>query len=85
MGVLLYGKSPLDAVQDPRLHHQLLPDVVVADADLPAEVIAGLRRRGHVVNTTGAFAVVQMVVHDLDSGNLTAVSDHGKGGAPAGY
>lgn len=37
------------------------------------------------VNLTGAFAVVQMVVHDLDSGNLTAVSDHRKGGAPAGY
>lgn len=54
MGVLMYGKSALDAVQDPRLHHQLLPDAVTADADLSGEVVAGLRKRGHQARGNGS-------------------------------
>jgi len=44
-----YG-VPLDvAVRAPRVHHQWLPDVVSVESDVEADIVEGLRARGHTV------------------------------------
>ena len=85
------------AVNAPRIHHQLIPDIVYAEEQrclldgplrrVPEEQVAGLRARGHQVeyHGTGKTAVTQLIVVDPDTGRVHAVSDARKGGYPAAY
>ena len=95
LNVLALGMSPLDAVDAPRVHHQLVPDVVFAESldatvgdgkprRTDAATAAALRARGHVVEFSGdKTAVAQLIVVDRDTDAVHAVSDARKGGAPA--
>jgi gamma-glutamyltranspeptidase/glutathione hydrolase len=71
------------AISAPRVHAQWMPDELSLDADVPADVLDGLRRRGHKVSTAGPLerAIVQTIV--VREGKLEAASDPRKGGAPA--
>ncbi len=91
---LVRGKTAAEAVGAPRLHHQLIPNVVRAEdwtmLDGGSEVVdeavvAGLRLRGHVVEEWSKHAATQAVMEDTDTRALTAVSDRRKGGLPAGF
>jgi gamma-glutamyltranspeptidase len=95
LNVLALNMSPLDAVDAPRVHHQLVPDKVFAENTsatvgdgAPRRVddatAAALRKRGHVVEFSGEkTAVAQLIVVDRDTDAVHAVSDARKGGAPA--
>ncbi|KAL6652623.1 hypothetical protein ACP70R_011548 [Stipagrostis hirtigluma subsp. patula] len=87
--------DPLSSVMEPRVYHQLIPNVVQYEnwttvlGDhflLDAATRADLQRRGHVLRPLAGGTISQFVVHDADGhGKLTAVSDPRKGGFPAGY
>jgi gamma-glutamyltranspeptidase / glutathione hydrolase len=47
--VLDYHMDVASAVAAPRLHHQWMPDQVRVEHGFPADVIAGLRAKGHIV------------------------------------
>jgi len=49
------------AVASPRIHHQWMPDNLIAEADIPAEAKRSLERRGHNVRERGAGGVVQAI------------------------
>ena len=95
LNVLARGMSPLDAVVAPRVHHQLVPNVVFAESldgtvgdgaprRVDAATAAALRKRGHVVEFSSEnTAVAQLIVVDGDTDAVHAVSDARKGGAPA--
>tara|TARA_B100000768_G_C10937846_1_gene232396 strand:- start:69 stop:458 length:390 start_codon:yes stop_codon:yes gene_type:complete len=94
--VLLRGRSAADAVSEPRVHHQFLPNLAYAEdwvprndggrVTVPATVLEGLEARGHVVEQPDKdHAVTQLILQDLDTFELRAVSDRRKGGVPAGY
>ena len=95
LNVLARGMSPLDAVVAPRVHHQLVPNVVFAEIldgtvgdgaprRVDAATAAALRDRGHVVEFSNEkTAVAQLIVVDGDTDAVHAVSDARKGGAPA--
>ena len=95
LNVLARGMSPLDAVVAPRVHHQLVPNVVFAESldgtvgdgaprRVDAATAAALRKRGHVVEfSSEKTAVAQLIVVDGDTDAVHAVSDARKGGAPA--
>ena len=95
MRLLAYGANVTDAVRQPRIHHQLLPNVVMAEdtaapdsnlcVQVPTQVVAALRLRKHQVNRTTVGAVVQAISIDFDTDMLAAVSDVRKGGIPDGY
>jgi gamma-glutamyltranspeptidase / glutathione hydrolase len=70
--VLDYHMDIAAAVAAPRLHHQWLPDEVRIERGFPADVIAALRAKGHVV------------VEPLGqtSANSIAVTENGLLGAP---
>lgn len=72
-----------DAVDIPRLHHQLLPNYVTVESDFPSLYINGLEQRHHIVKKTGPLATVQAIYKE--NGVIYAASDRRKGGQPSGY
>ncbi|KAJ7387660.1 hypothetical protein OS493_000997 [Desmophyllum pertusum] len=89
MNKLWFGQSLSDAVDEPRLHTQLVPDqTVFYEKDkkyrLSEEIVEGLRKRGHDVMAANPFAVVQAVFRDPTGKGIYAKSDPRKHGAPAG-
>ncbi len=80
--IFWFGLDPRAAVESPRLHHQWSPDAVSADADITADVRAGLTARGHKVVTGPSITAVQAIRVNAD-GALEAASDPRKNAAPA--
>ena len=95
--VLGMGHDILTAVTAPRVHTQLLPDLVdienhtyFADTptvtiNLPLSTRAFLAGHGHTLVPQGGFAVVQVITVDPDTSLIEAVSDPRKDGRPAGW
>jgi len=50
-----------EAVGSPRIHHQWMPDNLIAEADIPAEAKRSMERRGHNVRERGVAGVVQAI------------------------
>jgi gamma-glutamyltranspeptidase/glutathione hydrolase len=82
--VLDYGMTVAAAVDAPRLHHQWLPDEVRAERGFPAQVIAGLRARGHtVVMPMGQTSANSIAI--TSDGFLGAPDPRTRGAEAAGY
>jgi gamma-glutamyltranspeptidase/glutathione hydrolase len=80
-----YGMDASEAVAAPRLHHQWRPDVLEVEPPTPADVIEGLRRRGHAVRVADReWASAQVVLIDPASGLHTGASDPRTDGAAIG-
>ena len=87
MNKLWFGQSLPEAVNEPRLHDQLVPRKVTIENKkeyrLKKEIVEGLEALGHDVGNVTDFAVVQAVYRE-DKGDIYAKSDPRKFGAPAG-
>jgi gamma-glutamyltranspeptidase/glutathione hydrolase len=74
--VIVYGVDASEAVAAPRFHHQWLPDELEVEPPTPADVLEGLRRRGHRVRVLDReWASAQVIVVDAESGLHTGASD----------
>jgi gamma-glutamyltranspeptidase/glutathione hydrolase/leukotriene-C4 hydrolase len=84
------GYSLKDSINQPRMHHQLDPDVVYIEEKESPEVVESLKSRNHNVQkskTNTAFTSVQGILVQLkDDGEkyIDAVSDYRKNGKSAG-
>ena len=90
MNKLWFDQSLFDAVDEPRVHTQLVPNQNVtiekkAEYRLNEKIVKGLEDIGHkvLVGGDGAFAVVQ-AVYRKGKDEIDAKSDPRKFGAPAG-
>ena len=88
MNKLWFGQSLSDAVDQPRLHTNLVPNQTVfyetnKKYRISNEIVEGLEKLGHKVTGQDIFAVVQAVFRDPGKG-IDAKSDPRKHGAPAG-
>ncbi|KAF5481919.1 hypothetical protein F2P56_002531 [Juglans regia] len=72
----ILGMEPLAAIQNPRIYHKLVPNVIlyenwtVIDGDhieLPDERKSYLKERGHQLNAIAGGAIVQLVVQTLQN------------------
>lgn len=81
--MLNFDKDLSSAIPYPRLHHQLYPNLVTVEKEFPEEYRIGLRERGHVVEESSSYAVVQGIVKT--GGDIYATSDPRKGGQPDGF
>ncbi len=67
LNVIDYGMDVQAAVSAPRFHHQWLPDRLLVEPDVPADVIEALRDRGHNVEVSGRFWSSAQAIH-VDAG-----------------
>jgi len=83
VNVIDFGMDAEAAVSAPRIHAQWVPDVLLVEPEIAADVIEGLKRRGQKVVPPPPFAgsAAQVIVFKPD--HLEAASDPRKGGAPA--
>jgi len=85
LNVVDWGMDAAEAVAAPRLHHQWRPDVLEVEPPTPADVVDGLRRRGHAVRVADReWSSAQLVVVDPVTGLHTGASDPRGDGAAWG-
>ncbi|ORZ07500.1 gamma-glutamyltranspeptidase [Lobosporangium transversale] len=88
LNVYNYNQNIMDAIENPRIHHQLMPNVVDIEEGYPTSEIQFLQDViGHNVTTFNrllAKAEVQAVMRETD-GFIYASSDTRKHGIAAGY
>ena len=87
MNVYNHGYNVMEAVEAPRVHHQLMPNVVDVESGYNLAHIEFLRSRGHNVTISDILlgkSEVQAVLRDSD-GTIYASSDSRKHGVAAGY
>jgi gamma-glutamyltranspeptidase/glutathione hydrolase len=88
LAVALDGRLLADAVAAPRVHHQWLPDRLLAEAGVDRSVVGELERLGHRVEAKKRIAEVHAVARRADGTVETAADPRGGGtgvvvGAPA--
>lgn len=85
MNQLLFGMTPAQALQAPRIHHQGRPNELRTEEVQPLDPdrLRALVARGHIHEPIHNVANVQLV-RILPGGRLVAASDPRKGGRPAG-
>lgn len=83
---LRYGDSMLNVIAQPRLHHQLLPDEVSLEFDVPAKAQIELERRKHKTVRERAMTSMNGIYINPKSRLIHAVSDFWrKRGSADGY
>ena len=82
---LEFGMDVSEAVAAPRFHHQWQPDELLLEAGNPADVVAALAARGHVVKLVDDLGGgVEAIAFDPATGLLTGGVDPRRDGAAAG-
>jgi len=86
MKKLWFGMELGAAVEDARPQHALFPEYIRNEKRYPlaADIVDGLRKKGHVIKRSSLFAVIQAIYKDKD-GRVHAKSDPRKYGRAAGY
>lgn len=79
---LLFNSTLKEAIDSPRIHHQLNPNEINFDRDFPGRLLDLLRDKGHVANVNGgAHSIVTGISRDLSDGHLTGAYDYKKKGS----
>jgi gamma-glutamyltranspeptidase/glutathione hydrolase len=82
--MLDYGMDPQQALDAPRVFHT--DGVLEAERGVPASAIAGLKQRGHQIETVvEPLGGGQAIWIDWERGTLTGGSDPRKDGCALGY
>ena len=86
MNYFWFNRNLSEAVVEPRLHHQLLPNYIRIDKDyqMPLAIQAGLQSLGHEVKNMSFYAVVQAAATSAD-GKLYGKADPRKKSFAAGF
>jgi gamma-glutamyltranspeptidase/glutathione hydrolase len=83
LNVVRFGMIPEAAVEAPRFHHQWLPEELLLEPRLAAEVAEQMERRGHVTRVRAELSVTQAAGRSANG--VRGASDSRKGGRPAGH
>jgi gamma-glutamyltranspeptidase/glutathione hydrolase len=76
-----FEETATAAVSWPRIHAQWVPDVLLAEPEIPLDVIDNLRKRGQTIIPPPAAGAAQVLI--WRKGRIQAASDPRKGGSPA--
>jgi len=81
---LVDHEQPLDqAVRAARIHHQWLPDAIMAEEHIEAALAEGLAARGHAIMKRGTIGHASCIERNEKTGMLRAVADVTRGGGGA--
>ena len=76
INVIDYGMDIQASVSAPRFHHQWIPNKIRVEPDIPADVLEGLRLRGHKVETSSRnWSSAQGIVYQEESGRYFGGTD----------
>ena len=81
--MLYLGQDIKEAIDAPRLHHQLLPMELNYEPGFVKKYLKGLEAKGHNIVASNTIAVVQGLDRQEDM-TIEANCDFRKRGAPAG-
>jgi len=84
---MYFGMEPQGAINAPRFHHQWMPDELVTEHTLAAEVQAELERRGHKVRSVPWrwLGQVEAIAIDPKTGERLGAADPRRSGVAIGY
>ncbi len=86
LNVVDYGMDVEAAVSAPRFHHQWQPDRIDVEPEVTADVIDGLRERGHHVEVSPRdWSAVEAITIDPETGIHYGGSDPRRDGLALGY
>jgi gamma-glutamyltranspeptidase/glutathione hydrolase len=86
LGVVDYGMDVESAVAAPRIHQQWVPDLLYVEPAIPADVLDGLRRRGHEVKVEKEnWSSAQAIAIDPKTGWQLGGTDPRSDGLAIGY
>jgi gamma-glutamyltranspeptidase/glutathione hydrolase len=84
VNVIDFGMNISGAVAHPRFHHQWLPDEVVVEPELAADVIAALKRRRHTIREAPPWGSANSIL--VTPSGLTGAADRRtRGSLAAGH
>ncbi|CAH1774059.1 unnamed protein product, partial [Owenia fusiformis] len=84
---LWLGKTVKEAVDYPRIHHQLTPPYIEIEHGFPKKYINGLLSKGHDVYMLKSAGSISQAIHNTNTGHnpIHAISDYRKGGRSNGF
>jgi gamma-glutamyltranspeptidase/glutathione hydrolase/leukotriene-C4 hydrolase len=82
---LWLSETAEEAVGQPRVHHQLSPNVLEYQSELESGIVSGLAARGHVVKDRGGAGSVVGAIAVAADGRVEAAADYRKAGAVDGF
>ncbi len=82
LAVVDLGLSPLAAAQAPRIHHQGVPPILLAEPAVPATTRDALQRLGHTVRSAPGLGAVSFIL--AGPGGMGGAGEPRKGGVAAG-
>jgi gamma-glutamyltranspeptidase / glutathione hydrolase len=82
--MLDFGMNPAEALRQPRIHHQWLPDELVVEKGLPLETRTALAGRGHVLREVRTLGACQVIAEN-PQGDLSGSADPRSHGKAAGF
>jgi gamma-glutamyltranspeptidase/glutathione hydrolase len=85
VNVVDFGQDAVEAVSAPRIHHQWIPDQLAVEAAVPADVVEGLRARGHTVVVERDWSAAAAIVVDPKTGLHLGGSDPRRDGLALGH
>ena len=83
MQLIDHGRTITAAVRAPRLHHQWLPDAVIAEESTDAELLAALEELGHRVVRRPRLGHANCIEVDPATAGFRAIADEERDGGKA--
>jgi gamma-glutamyltranspeptidase/glutathione hydrolase len=84
VNILDFNLSTKDAVNQPKFHHQWLPDVISVEKGFPVEVRSALIKMGYSIDQKASIGRVE-TIKVLADGSYETVADHRGDDAAEGY
>jgi gamma-glutamyltranspeptidase/glutathione hydrolase len=84
VNIIEFGMSTEDAVNQPKFHHQWLPDTLEVEQEFPQRVIDTLQKMGYAVKQRGSIGRTELI-KVLPGGKFEAVADHRGGDDAEGW
>ncbi len=73
VNILEFNQSPLEAVNNPKFHHQWLPDQVVIENDFPQQVQSSLSTMGYSFQKRGQIGRTEVIKIDWQKNKVTQI------------